>query len=147
MNRHSAIVRSRVAACSLLPQEEVRRTGSVEARAELHQRLALPVACVLLALVGIPLGAVSRKTGRGAAFVVTIFLAFLYYMSLVSLIGMSQSGRLSPELAARGPNVLFGLIGLALYSSPSSSAGHDLLRSYPTYSGFWRNSAGQIWTT
>ena len=64
--------------------DEVKRTGSVEARAELHQRLALPVACVLLALVGIPLGAVSRKTGRGAAFVVTVFLAFLYYMSLVS---------------------------------------------------------------
>ena len=90
-------------------------------------RLALPVASVLLALVGIPLGAVSRKTGRGAAFVVTVFLAFLYYMSLVSLIGMSQSGRLSPELAAWGPNVLFGLIGLALVAGIDRPGDRDYL--------------------
>ncbi len=107
--------------------EEVRRTRSVEARAEFHQRLALPVACVLLALVGIPLGAVSRKTGRGAAFVVTVFLAFLYYMSLVSLIGMAQSGRLTPELAAWGPNVLFGLIGIALVAGIDRPGDRDYL--------------------
>ena len=45
---------------------------------------------------------------------VTVFLAFLYYMSMVSLIGLAQQGRLRPELAAWGPNVLFGLIGIAL---------------------------------
>ena len=45
---------------------ELRRysaTGAdwVEARIELHQRLALPIACLVLALVGIPLGVSSRK--------------------------------------------------------------------------------------
>ncbi len=94
--------------------EEAKRTRSPEARVELHRRLALPVACLLLALVGIPLGAGSRRSGRGGAFVVTVFLAFLYYMSLVSLIGLAGQGRMRPELAAWAPNVVLGLIGLAL---------------------------------
>ena len=38
----------------------------LEARIELHQRLALPMACVLLALVGIPLGVESRRAGKSA---------------------------------------------------------------------------------
>jgi lipopolysaccharide export LptBFGC system permease protein LptF len=107
--------------------EEVKRTGSAESRIELHQRLALPVACVLLALVGIPLGAASRKTGRGGAFVVTVFLAFLYYMSLVSLIGLAQQGKLRPELAAWGPNVVFGLIGIALVIGIDRAGDRDTL--------------------
>ena len=37
---------------------------STDARIELHQRLALPLACLLLALVGIPLGVTSRKAGK-----------------------------------------------------------------------------------
>jgi LPS export ABC transporter permease LptG/LPS export ABC transporter permease LptF len=107
--------------------EEVKRTGSAESRIEFHQRLALPVACVLLALVGIPLGAASRKTGRGGAFVVTVFLAFLYYMSLVSLIGLAQQGKLRPELAAWGPNVVFGLIGIALVIGIDRAGDRDTL--------------------
>ena len=47
---------------------------SRDAAIELHQRFALPFACVLLALVGIPLGVSSRKSGRSAAFVVTVAL-------------------------------------------------------------------------
>ncbi len=43
---------------------------------ELHQRLALPPACLLLALVGIPLGVSSRKGGKSGAFVVTVAWLF-----------------------------------------------------------------------
>ena len=107
--------------------EEVKRTRSPEARVELHRRLALPVACLLLALVGIPLGAASRRTGRSGAFVVTVFLAFLYYMSLISLIGLAQQGRLQPELAAWGPNVVFGLIGIALVAGLDRPGDRDYL--------------------
>ena len=42
---------------------------STDARIELHRRFALPVACLMLALVGIPLGTSSRKGGRSAGYV------------------------------------------------------------------------------
>lgn len=82
---------------------------SVEARIELHQRLALPLACPLLALLAIPLGASSRKGGRSSAVVLTVALAFLYYMGLISLIGLARQGSLPVAAAVWTPNVALAL--------------------------------------
>ena len=40
------------------------RRKCLEARVELHKRLVLPPACLLLALIGVPLGLSSRKGGK-----------------------------------------------------------------------------------
>jgi len=63
---------------------------------EFHRRLALPSACLVLAMVGIPLGLSSKKGGKSSGFVLTILLVFLYYS--LSLIGVSlaRQGRLPP---------------------------------------------------
>jgi LPS export ABC transporter permease LptG/LPS export ABC transporter permease LptF len=63
---------------------------------EYHRRLALPTACIVLALVGIPLGLSSKKGGKSSGFVITILLVFLYYS--ISLIGVSfaKQGRFPP---------------------------------------------------
>ena len=50
-------------------------TPNVEARLEFHQRLALPFACILFAMVGLPLGISQRRAGKSFAFVVTVLLA------------------------------------------------------------------------
>ena len=39
---------------------------------EFHRRLALPTSCLVLALVGIPLGLSSKKGGKSMGFVLTI---------------------------------------------------------------------------
>src|SRR5438552_17469177 len=51
---------------------------------EFHRRFALPTACIVLALVGIPLGLASKKGGQSTGFVLTIQPVFAYYsVSLV----------------------------------------------------------------
>jgi LPS export ABC transporter permease LptF/LPS export ABC transporter permease LptG len=62
---------------------------------EFHRRFALPTACIVLALVGIPLGLSSKKGGKSAGFVITIALVFAYYS--VSLLGVSlaKQGKVS----------------------------------------------------
>ncbi|HEY1338163.1 MAG TPA: LptF/LptG family permease, partial [Bryobacteraceae bacterium] len=47
---------------------------AIDARIELHRRFALPVACLMLALVGIPLGIVTRKGGKSAGYVTAVLL-------------------------------------------------------------------------
>ncbi len=81
---------------------------------ELHRRFALPAACLVLALVGIPLGLSARKGGRSAGFVLTILLVFVYY--LCSLIGVSlaRQGKVSPGLGVWAGNIFFFLCGLLL---------------------------------
>ena len=63
---------------------------------EFHRRFALPTACLVLAMVGIPLGLSSKKGGKSSGFVLTILLVFAYYS--LSLIGVSlaRQNRLSP---------------------------------------------------
>jgi LPS export ABC transporter permease LptF/LPS export ABC transporter permease LptG len=87
-------------------------TQLVEARIELHQRIALPPACFLLALIGIPLGISSRKGGRSTAFVLTVGLAFVYWMGLLLANGLAKQQKLPVGTAMWIPNIVFAVIGI-----------------------------------
>lgn len=87
---------------------------SVEARIEWHQRLALPFACILLCLLGVPLGVQTRRGGKSAAVVITVALAFLYYVGLVTAVGLARQESMPTGLAMWLPNILFGLSGLLM---------------------------------
>lgn len=99
---------------------------SVEARIELHQRLALPFACLLLAVVGVPLGASTRKSGRSAAFVLTVFVAFVYWIGLIGLIGMAKQEKLPVIVATWAPNTVLALLGIVLVFRLERTGEHDL---------------------
>jgi LPS export ABC transporter permease LptG/LPS export ABC transporter permease LptF len=85
-----------------------------EARIELHQRLALPPACFLLALIGIPLGVSSRKGGKSAAFVLTVALAFIYWMGMLGANGLAKQHKLPVGVAVWIPNAVFAVMGIVL---------------------------------
>jgi LPS export ABC transporter permease LptG/LPS export ABC transporter permease LptF len=101
--------------------------GSLEAQIELNQRFALPLACVLLALTGIPLGVSSRKGGKSAAFVITVIFAFFYYMTLVTLISLAREGKLSARLAVWAPNAFFAVVATVLLIQLESPGDRDLV--------------------
>ena len=94
----------------------------IEVGIELHNRFALPLACIVLALVGIPLGISTRKGGKSAGYVNAIFLAFFgYYLSSVSLVGVAKQRTLPVPVAIWLPDVVFGLAGiLFLYRMETS---------------------------
>jgi LPS export ABC transporter permease LptF/LPS export ABC transporter permease LptG len=94
-----------------------RRVDPVSARwylIEFHRRFALPTACLVLAMVGIPLGLSSKKSGKSGGFVLTILLVFAYYV--VSLIGVSlaRQGYVTPALGAWLANIVFFTGGVFL---------------------------------
>jgi LPS export ABC transporter permease LptG/LPS export ABC transporter permease LptF len=97
----------------------------IEYQIELHKRFALPVACLMLAMVGIPLGIATRKGGRSAGYVNAIFVAFFcYYMGFVSLIGLARQKTLPVAVALWLPNAVFfvaGVIFLARLEKPGDS--------------------------
>src|SRR5258708_28962450 len=80
---------------------------------EFHNRFALPTACLVLAMVGIPLGLSSKKSGKSGGFVLTIALVFIYYS--ISLIGVSlaKQGRVNRAFGAWLANIVF--FAAALY--------------------------------
>ncbi|MBV8818641.1 MAG: LptF/LptG family permease, partial [Acidobacteriaceae bacterium] len=100
---------------------------SLEAQIELHQRLALPFACVLLALIAVPLGISSRKGGKSGAFVLTVAIAFLYYMGLSSLIGLARQGALPARIALWIPNAVLLVIALIFIARLERPGDRDLI--------------------
>jgi LPS export ABC transporter permease LptF/LPS export ABC transporter permease LptG len=81
---------------------------------ELHNRFAFPTACLVLMLVGVPLGLSSKRGGKGAGFVATLGLVFVYYFLSSVGIAFARQGRLPPALGVWGANILFALAGVLL---------------------------------
>jgi LPS export ABC transporter permease LptF/LPS export ABC transporter permease LptG len=103
------------------------RDNVIQARIELHRRLALPPACVLLALIGIPLGISSRKGGKSGAFVVTVALAFIYWMGLIAGQRLGQTGKLPVGIAMWIPNAVFAVVGVFLLTRMERPGDRDLI--------------------
>jgi LPS export ABC transporter permease LptG/LPS export ABC transporter permease LptF len=104
-----------------------RSQENTDARIELHRRFALPVACLMLALVGIPIGSSSRKGGRSAGYVWAIFLAFFcYFLAYISLTSLARSGSMQVELASWLPNMTFGIAGIAMIGQMEAPGDRDL---------------------
>ena len=81
---------------------------------EFNRRLALPTACLVLVLIGIPLGLSAKKGGKGAGFVLTIVLVFIYYFISIIGVSMARGGKISPVLGVWMANIIFAIIGIVL---------------------------------
>ena len=109
------------------------RRSSVEAMIELHQRLALPPACILLALIAIPLGISSRKGSKSSALVLTVGIAFLYYMGSISLIGLARQGTLPVMLALWLPNIILLITATFLLFRLEKPGDRDFIASFRSW--------------
>jgi len=99
-----------------LPRE-ARQTNPSAAlwyESEFHRRFALPAACLVLALVGLPLGLSSKKGGKSAGFVLTIVLVLVYYSLSLSGISLARQGKIPPALGAWGADLVFLIAGAVL---------------------------------
>lgn len=81
---------------------------------ELHTRFAYPSACLVLMLVGVPLGVVSRRGGKSSGIVFTILLVLLYYVLSYTGIALSKQDKLPPSLGVWMANLLFAGAGIFL---------------------------------
>jgi LPS export ABC transporter permease LptF/LPS export ABC transporter permease LptG len=86
---------------------------------ELNKRLALPVAAIVLALVGIPLGISTRKGGKSVGLMLSILLVFAYYILMASGWSFAKQGRVSPLLGLWAANVAFAVAGVVMLSNLS----------------------------
>jgi LPS export ABC transporter permease LptG/LPS export ABC transporter permease LptF len=81
---------------------------------ELHNRFAYPAACLVLMLVGVPLGVASRRGGKSSAWVFTIGLVVVYYS--LSLIGtaLGRQDKIPVYIAIWLANAIFASVGTFL---------------------------------
>jgi LPS export ABC transporter permease LptF/LPS export ABC transporter permease LptG len=106
---------------------------------ELHYRFALPVASLVLALVGISLGLATRKGGKAGGLILTIVLVFIYYIIMAFGLSFAKQGRLPPLIGLWLANVIFAVAGVLMLAQ---------LRRVRTHLQFlqdWMDDLGRRW--
>jgi LPS export ABC transporter permease LptG/LPS export ABC transporter permease LptF len=81
---------------------------------ELNYRFALPVASLVLGLVGIPLGLVTRKGGKPVGVMLTLLAVFVYYIIMAFGLSLAKQGRLNPAVGLWSANVILASLGLLM---------------------------------
>ena len=80
-------------------------------RIEIHKKIALPAACLVFALLGLPLGVMTGRAGRTGGFSLALVIILLYYALLTAGEKAAMDGRLSAFLGMWGPNLILSVAG------------------------------------
>ncbi|MGE3177932.1 MAG: LptF/LptG family permease [Vicinamibacterales bacterium] len=115
--------------------EEAEKQGqpAVSERFMYQYKLALPITCPILALIGLGLGATARKDGRLASFVLGFAVILVYYVLLYGARAFAMGGRLDPGIAPWVPNLIMGTAGALLLFWRTRSADQPVRLSVPGF--------------
>lgn len=72
---------------------------------ELHQRIALPLACLLFALLALPLGVGRGRSGRAAGFALSLAVVLVYWVAFTTMRDQSWFGNLPPGIGVWSGNI------------------------------------------
>lgn len=86
---------------------------------ELHQRLAIPLASFVFALIGTPLGLQPHRSSSSIGLGISIIIIFIYYTIMTIATALGQGGAIPAILAAWLPNIIGILAGIYLVRKAS----------------------------
>jgi LPS export ABC transporter permease LptG/LPS export ABC transporter permease LptF len=97
----------------------------------IHQKFAFPVACLVFALLALPLGLHTRKEGRLAGLTLGLAVLFVYY-GLHSMAEGGAKGHVVPaDLARWIPNLVLAPLGILAIWWRSRARGQELAMPVP----------------
>jgi lipopolysaccharide export system permease protein len=81
---------------------------------EFHRKFAIPFACVVFGLVGVPLGIGQARAVKSRGFAVSLCVIFVYYILLSTGQGLAEQGSIPAWIGLWLPNIVFGFLGIVL---------------------------------
>jgi LPS export ABC transporter permease LptG/LPS export ABC transporter permease LptF len=81
----------------------------------IHQKFAIPFACIVFGVIGLALGATHRRDGALGSFVLGLIVVFAYYIPLYLGPQMVRGSIIPPWIAAWLPNITLGALAAALF--------------------------------
>lgn len=86
---------------------------------ELHQRLAIPMACFVFSLIGTPLGLQPHRSSSSIGLGISIIIIFIYYTIMTITTALGQGGAIPAVLGAWIPNIVGVAAGFFLVRKAS----------------------------
>lgn len=96
----------------LKAQIDIMKTQYVDTKkleAEMYQRITVPMASLIFALIGVPLGLQPNRNSSSVGFGLSVIIIFFYYALMTMGNALARSGAIEPLLAVWLPNII-GLI-------------------------------------
>jgi lipopolysaccharide export system permease protein len=87
-----------------------------EVAIELNKKLSMPMSCLILGLLGVPLGIRTQRSAKSWSISIAFALVVLYYMLQLGGEALVQTGQVTPFIGTWVPNLVFGLAGVILFS-------------------------------
>ncbi len=83
-------------------------------RVEIYKKYSIAVACIIFALIGIPLGLSMKRGGLGAVGATALGIFLFYWVTLVQGEKLADRGKLEPWIGMWGANIVMLFIALCL---------------------------------
>ncbi len=80
----------------------------------LYQKVSQPLACLIVALAGAPLGLLGRRSRSNLGLIYSAVVVFLYYVLQSGSGALGEAGRINPIMAAWLPNIVIGSLGMLI---------------------------------
>lgn len=106
---------------------------------ELHKRFALPLAPLVFALVGVPLGIRSQRSGKGGGFATALAIFMAYYICATFAETLALESAFPIVATLWAPNLLFLSAGLLLLRQAAEERSLPLLERVTDGIKNWRS--------
>jgi lipopolysaccharide export LptBFGC system permease protein LptF len=87
---------------------------TVRFRVELSSKVSFPFVALIMTLLGLPFAFAMGKSGALVGIGISLTISIIYWVAIGVFRSLGNVSFLTPFLAAWGPNLIFGLIGLYL---------------------------------
>jgi lipopolysaccharide export system permease protein len=84
-------------------------------RTEINKRFSFPMACLVFALVGVPLGITAHRRETSFGFAASLVVGVFYFLFIIVADTLRANAKLHPELLVWFPNILFLGLGLWMF--------------------------------
>jgi len=81
---------------------------------EFHKKFAIPFACVVFVLLGLPMAVTTARSGRGVSVSLALLCYLVYYIFLMGGEKLADRGRLDPFLAMWMANIILTAVAIPI---------------------------------
>ncbi len=100
---------------------------------EFHKKFAIPFACVIFALIGIPMAVTTSRSGKGVSVSLALGVYLIYYAFLMGGEKLADKAKLDPFVAMWSANFFLLGLGIPMFLRAASETG---------FRPFWRRPPG-----
>ncbi len=117
----------------LIDQARIAKKGDREtynlAHVEIHKKFAIPFACLVFGVVGLPLGITNRRGGKSSGFSLSIAIILFYYVMINNGEHLAEVGKIPPFVGMWAPNLILLALGVYLVIRANRDVGGRRERS------------------